>query len=68
VARADGRIVGSAALEVYRDGALMRSVAIAPKLQGLGLGRRLTEAIVDLAREKALPASSAFRARPCPSR
>ncbi|MBZ5560377.1 MAG: arsenic resistance N-acetyltransferase ArsN2 [Acidobacteriia bacterium] len=56
VARADGRIVGSAALEIYRDGALMRSVAVAPAVQGQGLGQRLTEAIVDLAREKAVPA------------
>jgi amino-acid N-acetyltransferase len=34
----------------------MRSVAIAPSVQGHGLGRRLTEAVVDLARDKAVPA------------
>jgi N-acetylglutamate synthase-like GNAT family acetyltransferase len=34
VARRSGRIVGSAALELYPDGALLRSVAVAPELQG----------------------------------
>ena len=32
VARQHGRIVGSAALEMYPDGALLRSVAVAPDL------------------------------------
>src|SRR5205814_6195230 len=44
VAREDDRIVGSAALEVYPDGALLRSVAVAPERQGHGLGHLLTEA------------------------
>ena len=56
VARQAGRIVGSAALEVYRDGALLRSVAVAPELKGQGLGRRLTEAMIDLARDLDTPA------------
>ena len=38
VARRGGEIVGVAALEVYEDGALMRSVAVAPALHGHGLG------------------------------
>ena len=36
VARRDGAVVGVAALEVYQDGVLMRSVAVAPALQGRG--------------------------------
>jgi amino-acid N-acetyltransferase len=45
VARADGgAVVGCAALERYADGALLRSVAVAPALRGTGLGRRLAEA------------------------
>lgn len=56
VARQDGRIVGSAALEVYADGALLRSVAVAPDLQGHGLGRCLTDAIIQLAQELHVPA------------
>jgi amino-acid N-acetyltransferase len=57
VARAeDGRIAGSAALEIYPDGALLRSVAIAPERQGHGLGRALTEAAIALARDRRVPA------------
>ena len=51
VATDNGHIVGSAALEVYPDGALLRSVAVAPRLRGSGLGHRLTEAATDLATE-----------------
>jgi arsenate reductase len=49
VARRNGRIVGSAALEVYADGSLLRSVAVDPALRGTGLGRRLTDAAIALA-------------------
>jgi amino-acid N-acetyltransferase len=45
-ARRDDRIVGSAGLEIYDDGALLRSVAVAPELQGQGIGRRLTESAI----------------------
>ena len=55
VARDAGRIVGSAALEVYRDGALLRSVAVAADRQGRGMGRDLTNATIQLAREMRLP-------------
>jgi amino-acid N-acetyltransferase len=58
VARRDGAVVGVAALEVYEDGVLMRSVAVAPELQGQGLGRRLTAAALELARD--LRASRAY--------
>ena len=43
------RVVGVAALELYSDGALLRSVAVDPALQGYGLGHRLTEAALQLA-------------------
>jgi len=56
VARQDGRIVGSVALEVYADGALLRSVAVSPVARGHGLGRELTEAAIDLARTHRAPA------------
>jgi amino-acid N-acetyltransferase len=56
VARASGRIVGSAALEIYNDGALLRSVAVDPALQGAGLGHRLTEAVTERASEMGVPA------------
>ena len=56
VARKNGQLVGSAALEIYPDGALLRSVAVAPALHGLGLGRELTEAAIRLALERRAPA------------
>jgi amino-acid N-acetyltransferase len=56
VARQNGQVVGSAALEVYPDGALLRSVAVAPEAQGHGLGRRLTDAAIRLAQDLRVPA------------
>ena len=54
---ADGdRIVGSAALEIYADAALLRSVAVRQALRGRGLGVALTLAALDLARERGLRA------------
>jgi len=45
-----GGLAGSAGLEVYGRAAVLRSVAVAPSLRGNGLGSRLTEAALDLAR------------------
>lgn len=52
VAREEGRIVGSAVLELSRDGALLRSVGVDPAFRGTGLGTRLTERALSLAGEK----------------
>jgi amino-acid N-acetyltransferase len=49
VARESDRLVGVAALELYRDGSLLRSVAVDPEFQGRQLGHRLTEAALQLA-------------------
>jgi amino-acid N-acetyltransferase len=49
VARQEGRVVGSAALELYGSAALLRSMR--RDLRGTGLGRRLTEAALALSRE-----------------
>ena len=51
VARKTGRIVGSAALEVYGMEALLRSVAVEKSLRDQGLGQQLTNAALDLARQ-----------------
>ena len=56
VARAGGRIVGSAAIEVYADGGLLRSVAVDAACRGTGLGGRLTAAAIEDAQRRALPA------------
>jgi amino-acid N-acetyltransferase len=52
VARRDGRVVGCAALEVYPDGALLRSVAVEETLRGSGLGHQIVRAALDLARQQ----------------
>jgi amino-acid N-acetyltransferase len=49
VAREGGQIVGTAALELYADGALLRSVAVDPRRQGKQLGHELTDAALRLA-------------------
>ncbi len=57
VARAEGRLVGCAALEVYADGALLRSLAVDETVQGRGIGSQLTAAILDLANSLEIPAA-----------
>jgi amino-acid N-acetyltransferase len=49
VAREAQEIVGTAGLELYPEGALLRSVAVAPRWQGKQLGQQLTEAALQLA-------------------
>jgi amino-acid N-acetyltransferase len=53
VAAAEGGIVGFAALEIYSSKfAELRSLAVAPGHQGHGIGRRLVQACLELARRK----------------
>lgn len=52
VARAGQTVVGSAALELYGTAALLRSVAVEQALRGQGLGGRLTQAALALARQR----------------
>ena len=54
VARSGGQVVGCAALEVYGRSALLRSVAVSSAVQGQGLGHRLVEAALALAREQGI--------------
>ena len=49
--RSGGEIIGSAALEIYPDGALLRSVAVAAERQGKGVGQELTAAGIGLAED-----------------
>jgi amino-acid N-acetyltransferase len=49
VARADGVVVGCAALELFGVNALLRSVAVDVAVRRGGIGRRLTAAAMDLA-------------------
>jgi amino-acid N-acetyltransferase len=56
VARESERIIGTAALEMYADGALLRSVAVEPRHQGKRLGHQLTDAALHLAAAQGAPA------------
>ena len=56
VARDGERVVGSAAIEIYPDGGLLRSVAVDADSRGGGLGARLTGVAIEEARRRALPA------------
>ncbi len=47
---ADGPLVGLAGVELYPDGALLRSVAVHPDWRGSGLGRALVGRALDAAR------------------
>jgi amino-acid N-acetyltransferase len=49
VAREGEQIVGTAGLELYAGGALLRSVAVEPDRQGNRLGHQLTDAALRLA-------------------
>lgn len=50
IARLDGAIVGCAALEIYSKKLCeIRSLAVDPSAQGLGIGKQLVAACVDLA-------------------
>jgi amino-acid N-acetyltransferase len=52
VARLEGRVVACAALEIYPDGALLRSVAVENTLRGSGLGHQIVRAALEVARER----------------
>ena len=52
VARIDDRVVASAALEFFSDGARLRSVAGERALRGSGLGQQIVRAALELARQQ----------------
>lgn len=56
VAEANGTIVGTAALEVRDDNALLRSVAVAPAWRSRGLGRALVTRVIADAEARGLRA------------
>ena len=52
VAKQGSEVVGAAAVELYADGALLRSVVVNPMVQGQGLGHRLSDAALALAKDR----------------
>ena len=56
IARLDGLVVGCAALELYLDGALLRSVAVDAASRSVGIGHQLTESALTMAHRFGTPA------------
>ena len=56
VARDHVAIVGTVTLEIYPDGALLRSLAVDPAARGQKVGHRLVDESVTVARDLGLPA------------
>jgi amino-acid N-acetyltransferase len=54
VAKQGSDVVGAAAVELYADGALLRSVVVDPVVQGQGLGHRLSEAALRIAQDRGI--------------
>jgi amino-acid N-acetyltransferase len=52
VAKDGDTLLGAAAVELYAGGALLRSVVVDPEARGRGLGYRLTEAALRVAKER----------------
>ncbi len=52
VARAGGDVVGAIGMEPYGESILLRSLVVAPAHRGRGLGRALTEGLLDAARAR----------------
>ena len=52
VARADGRMVGSVGMEPYGPSVLLRSLVVAPSYRSRGLGRSLTERLLEETRKQ----------------
>jgi amino-acid N-acetyltransferase len=54
VARHGKRVVGCVGMEVRGSDALFRSLAVTPAYRGIGLGRRVYEALEELAKRKGM--------------
>ena len=52
------KVIGCAGLEVHQDIGLLRSVAVEPNYRTQGIGAKLTEGIIELARHKNLTSIS----------
>jgi len=50
IAEREGEIIATAALEIYGESALLRSVAVDAREQGTGLGRKITAEAIGVAR------------------
>lgn len=49
LAREEGTLVGVAGMELYKEVALLRSIAVSPDYQGKGIARKLVEQLLSVA-------------------
>jgi amino-acid N-acetyltransferase len=56
VARDGNRIIGCGSVELYQDGALLRSIAVDAEHRGTGVGSELTRRGMDIAKRSGVPA------------
>ncbi len=54
LAIANGEVVGSAGAEIHGDVALLRSVAVAPGMQRMGIGKSLVSLLIEEARRRGI--------------
>jgi amino-acid N-acetyltransferase len=54
VAVDENRLLGTVGIEIYESVGLLRSLAVTSDVRGKGLGSRLVESVLDVAREKKL--------------
>jgi amino-acid N-acetyltransferase len=47
-------LIGSVGFEIYKDSALFRSLAVHPDFQGMGLGSRLVNSMIEIAKGKGI--------------
>ncbi|MFW9925674.1 MAG: GNAT family N-acetyltransferase [Candidatus Thorarchaeota archaeon] len=47
-------LVGSVGLEIYKEAALLRSLAVHPDFQGMGLGSKLVDSMIEFAKGKGI--------------
>ena len=52
IAENEGKIIGCSGIEIYGENGLFRSLAVGPDYRSLGIGRRLTDKIINSAHEK----------------
>src|SRR5262245_50396780 len=56
VARRQGEVVGTVTLEMYGDGALLRSLVVEPAVRGQRIGHRLVHECIALGNREGIPA------------
>lgn len=62
---ANGHLIGCGALKEYSPSvAEVAAIAVAPEAQGLGLGRKIVDAVEDLARKRGIPEVFALTLEP----